>query len=114
MDRPSLVQRRLLASPQLGLVLALARVICFQAPTGPAQTSGGCWNECRITALVLPSPLSDRLGNPGQPLAVTISGPAQSAVILPVDTSSVARPLSPLICWPKRTSFEPGSHASEA
>src|SRR5262245_57926360 len=104
----------LLASPQLALVSRLACVICFQAPIGPAHTSGGCWKELRITAQALPSALSATLGSPGQPAAVTISGPVHSVVILPLATSSVARPLSPPTCSPKRISFDPGSHDSEA
>src|SRR5690348_11724824 len=42
-------------SPQVGCTPSLRCVICFHLPAAPAQTSGGFFEDCRMTALTDPS-----------------------------------------------------------
>jgi hypothetical protein len=67
---------------------------------GPAQTSGGCAKDARITAEVLPSRANDKLTSPAP--AVMTSSPVQSVVILESAGSTVATPLMPSTFSPNR------------
>src|SRR6266516_1779079 len=60
--KSSLFQTMLSAFPQCGRCAAFACVTWRQFPTGPAQTSGGCSQEDRTTADVLPSLAIEKLG----------------------------------------------------
>src|ERR1700684_840870 len=90
----------LLASPHAGLRLAFFEVICFHWPIGPAQTSGGCASDWRITADVLPSDASE-IAVP-HPVALSCPGSCASVSILPLLTSTVATPASPSTSSPKK------------
>src|SRR5579864_1639470 len=91
----------LLASPQAGLRLALRVVICFQAPIGPAHTSGGWLNDWRMMALVLPSAATDTAMP--QPFAVIWSSACHRVSIFAVAGSTLASPAPPSTHSPKRT-----------
>src|SRR5579864_5399741 len=80
--------------PQLGRRFRLSRVICFQTPSGPAQTSGGCEYDCRITADCFWSleRESERSPHPSAPM---VSAPLHRVVTLPPARSSVATATEP-------------------
>src|SRR3989442_12830012 len=84
------------ALPQLTPALRLACVTCFQAPMGPAQTSGGRTYDCSTRAQVFPSRASETPKD--QPPVEFDSVPVQTVSILPLAGSSVASPLLPSIC----------------
>src|SRR5579884_388334 len=89
----------LFASPQAGLRLAFFDVICFHCPIGPAQTSGGCDNDWRMTDDMLPSAESETAVP--QPFAVNSPAKCASVLTLPLLISTVATPLSPSTSSPK-------------
>src|SRR6476660_698650 len=91
----------LLASPQAGFRPALREVICFHFPIAPAQTSGGCARDWRMTAAEAPS--EEREIAMPDPLAVSCSGVWVIVSMLPLGTCTVATPLSPSTSSPKRT-----------
>src|ERR1700749_3396675 len=83
----------LLASPHEGLSAAFLEVICFHWPIGPAQTSGGCANDWRMTAEFLPS---DEIETAvPHPVALICPGSCASVSTLPLLRSTVAIPASP-------------------
>src|SRR6201987_3376380 len=104
------VQRRLLASPHSGLRLAFTCVICFQSPTGPAQTSGALEKVSRTTAVVVPSLATDTYGT-NSPCA-RVSGPFHTGVIAPVSVRRATN-VSPASIPVMRIPCELGSHVSE-
>src|ERR1700751_875275 len=104
------VQRMLLASPHSGLMLAFTCVICFQSPTGPAQTSGALDKVSRTTAVVVPSFATDTYGT-NSPCA-RVSGPFHTGVIMPVSVRRATN-VSPASIPVTRIPCELGSHAIE-
>src|SRR5689334_1748160 len=58
----------------------------FHSPIAPSHTSGGCWNEWRITATVCASRDSDNEGDQvnASSSASIVSRPVQSCAIFPV------------------------------
>src|SRR5215469_8919426 len=97
---PSLVQCRLLIGPQSGRTSLFTWVTWSQLPIAPAQISGGCDAEWRMTADIVPSALTEA-SNP-QPPALITSALLQSCVTLPEPSSTVPRPASPSMCSANR------------
>jgi len=96
-----------LAVPHAGRWLAFTWVSCFQAPTGPAQISGGCCQSERIAATCLPSGDIARL--PNGP-AASPSSPCHLGSSLPVARSSVPIAVAPPT-YSAMTICEADSHA---
>src|SRR5262249_20894694 len=89
---------------------ALPRVICFQPPTGPAQTSGGCVKEWRTRAQVFRSCARDRPNAP--PSAAMVWGSVQSVRTLLRDGAMVATALAPS-AWAVNRMSPDGSQANQ-
>src|SRR5436309_13940405 len=101
----------LLASPHAGFRFAFTEEICFQLPSGPAQTSGGWLNDCRMTAVVLSSDAIE----PCEPelLAVIASPLFQSVSTAPVLIFTDAIPQPPSIDSPKSSFWPPEPHFNQ-
>src|SRR5438876_5741993 len=84
------------ASPQKGVWAAFSFVRGFQAPIGPAWTSGGLWKDCTIAAETGP-----RRAAVKEPRTC---GPDHSVAIAPLAGSTLPRPKFPSTCSVNRIS----------
>src|SRR5580692_3289609 len=87
-------QWRLFSGPQAGRVPSFTPVTCFHSPIGPAQISGGCVDELRITAEDWRSAVRETVGPPSASVEMT-SGPVHATESLPLGKSTLETPSRP-------------------